>query len=73
MFYFQYWPWDPLKLKEHTKHFNKVLSFIKSEIRQHKAELDVDHAKDYIDSYLVEGVKTDDPLFKDEGRQLVYM
>ena len=68
LFYFQYWPWDPLKLKEHTKHYNKVLSFIKSEIRQHKAELDVDHAKDYIDSYLVEGVKTGDPLFKDEGK-----
>lgn len=63
----QYLPWDPLKLKEYAQYFKTVQSFIDSEIRHHKAALDVDEPKDFIDSYLTEGVKTGDPLFADEG------
>ena len=51
----------------YLKSFNKVRSFIKDEIQQHKARLDVNEPKDYIDSYLIEGIKSEDPLFADEG------
>ena len=43
--------------------------FIKSEIQQHKKRLDVNESKDYIDAYLIEGIKSGDPLFADEGRE----
>ena len=43
-------------------------TFTRKEIQQHKLGLDVNEPKDYIDSYLIEGIKSGDPLFTDEGK-----
>ena len=72
-FFNQFLPGDPFRLKEYICYFETVKTFVHNEIAQHKAVLDVDQPKDYIDSYLIEGLKTGDPIFKDEGELEIHI
>lgn len=65
--FYDYWPCDPLNHREKVKDLKLAQAFIRNEIQQHKAELDMNQPKDYIDTYLIEGLRTGDPLFADEG------
>ncbi|XP_067946183.1 cytochrome P450 2C37-like [Watersipora subatra] len=64
--FYKFWPLDPLKLKEYTGYWDEVSQFIAKEIQEHKANLDVNEPKDYIDYSLAEGVKTGDEIYSNE-------
>ncbi|XP_077985282.1 cytochrome P450 2U1-like [Glandiceps talaboti] len=52
-------------IKEHNYHFEKVQSFCKTEIAEHKATLEPSNIRDFIDAYLVEAQTQDNERFSE--------
>lgn len=63
---YKYLPWDPIGLRPLQLYERQAREFFRSEVELHRKSLDINEPRDYIDTFLIEGIKNGNSLFSDE-------